>query len=96
MRHAEQAAIAAGVAEYALMERAGAAAAEIIWRAGAKRDLLVLCGPGNNGGDGFVIARLLRARGVPVRVAALGESRTESNRTARAAWNGPAIPASSA
>ena len=92
MRDAEQAAIAAGVAEYTLMERAGAAAAEIIWRAGAKRDLLVLCGPGNNGGDGFVIARLLRARGVPVRVAALGESRTESSRTARAAWNGPIEP----
>nr|WP_279589135.1 NAD(P)H-hydrate dehydratase [Sphingobium vermicomposti] len=92
MRDAEQVAMAAGVTEYALMERAGAAAAEIIWRAGAKRDLLVLCGPGNNGGDGFVIARLLRARGVPVRVAALGESRTESSRTARAAWNGPIEP----
>ena len=89
MRHAEQDAIAAGVTEYALMERAGAAAAEIIWRAGAKRDLLVLCGPGNNGGDGFVIARLLRDRGLPVRVAVLGESRTDSSRKARAAWNGP-------
>lgn len=80
---------ASGVPEYELMERAGAAAAEIIWRAGGKRDLLVLCGPGNNGGDGYVIARLLRARGVPVRVAALGESSTESSRRARAAWNGP-------
>lgn len=92
MRQAEQAVFATGVPEYALMERAGAAAAEIIWRAGGKRDLLVLCGPGNNGGDGFVIARLLRARGVPVRVAAIGESRTESSRTARAAWNGPVEP----
>ena len=92
MRGAEQAVFAAGVPEYELMERAGAAAAEIIWRAGAKRDLLVLCGPGNNGGDGFVIARLLRARGVPVRVAAIGESRTDSSRTARAAWNGPVEP----
>jgi hydroxyethylthiazole kinase-like uncharacterized protein yjeF len=92
MRAAEQAAIASGIPEYELMERAGAAAAEIIWRAGAKRDLLVLCGPGNNGGDGFVIARLLRARGVPVRVAALGESRTESSLKARAAWNGPVEP----
>lgn len=89
MRAAEQAAIAAGTSEYALMERAGAEAAKIIWRAGGKRDLLVLCGPGNNGGDGFVIARLLRALGVPVRVAALGESRTESSRKARAAWGGP-------
>jgi ADP-dependent NAD(P)H-hydrate dehydratase / NAD(P)H-hydrate epimerase len=89
MREAEQAVIASGVPEYELMERAGAAAAEIIWRAGAKRDLLVLCGPGNNGGDGFVIARLLRAHGVPVRVAALGDSKTESSQKARAAWNGP-------
>ena len=89
MRDAEQAVFATGISEYELMEQAGAAAAEFIWRAGAKRDLLVLCGPGNNGGDGFVMARLLRARGVPVRVAALGESRTESSRTARAAWGGP-------
>lgn len=89
MRAAEQAVFAWGVPEYELMERAGTAAAEIIWRAGGKRDLLVLCGPGNNGGDGFVIARLLRARGVSVRVAALGESRTESSRQARVAWNGP-------
>lgn len=89
MRRAEQAVIAAGIPEYMLMERAGAAAAEIIWRAGGKRDLLVLCGPGNNGGDGFVIARLLRARSVPVRVAALGESRTDSSMKAREAWGGP-------
>ncbi len=89
MREAEQGAIASGIAEYELMERAGAAAAEIIWRVGGKRDLLVLCGPGNNGGDGYVVARLLRARGVPVRVAALGESRTESSSRARSSWGGP-------
>ncbi len=88
MRAAEQAAFDAGVEDYALMERAGAAAAEIIWRAGHRRDALVLCGPGNNGGDGFVIARLLRAKGVAVRVAALGESRTPSSIRARAAWAG--------
>lgn len=89
MRDAEQAAFDKGVDPYALMETAGAAAAEIIWRAGHRRDTLVLCGPGNNGGDGYVIARLLRERGVPVRVAALGESRTESARRARAAWDRP-------
>ncbi|KEQ53467.1 YjeF-related protein [Sphingobium chlorophenolicum] len=89
MRDAEQAVIAGGVPEYALMERAGAAAAEIVWRSGGKRDLLVLCGPGNNGGDGFVMARLLRERGVPVRVAAPGDSRTDSSLKARAAWGGP-------
>ncbi|APL94041.1 carbohydrate kinase [Sphingobium indicum B90A] len=89
MREAELAVMAAGIPEYMLMERAGAAAAEIVWRAGGKRDLLVLCGPGNNGGDGFVIARLLRARGVAVRVAALDKSRTDSSMKAREAWGGP-------
>ena len=89
MRVAEQAAFDAGVEPYALMERAGRTAADIIWRAGHRRDLLVLCGPGNNGGDGFVIARVMRERGVPVRVAALGESRTDSAQRAKAAWNGP-------
>ncbi len=89
MRAAEQAAFDRGVDPYALMECAGKAVAQIIWRAGHRRDLLVLCGPGNNGGDGFVVARLLRERGVPVRVAALSESGTESARRARAAWDGP-------
>ncbi|MEJ7926560.1 NAD(P)H-hydrate dehydratase [Sphingobium sp. AN641] len=89
MRAAEQALFDAGMDEYALMERAGAAAAEFVWRAGGRRDTLVLCGPGNNGGDGYVIARLLAARGVPVRVAALGESGTPSSRRARSLWAGP-------
>lgn len=89
MRAAECAVIDAGVPEYDLMERAGAAAAEIIWRAGHRRDTLILCGPGNNGGDGYVIARLLHERGVPVRVAATGDSRTASALRARSLWTGP-------
>jgi hydroxyethylthiazole kinase-like uncharacterized protein yjeF len=89
MRAAEQAAFDTGIDDYGLMETAGAAAAEVIWRAGHRRDALVLCGPGNNGGDGFVIARLLRERGVAVRVAALGDSHTASSQRARAAWNAP-------
>lgn len=89
MRAAEQALFDSGVDPFALMTRAGEGAAEIIWRAGHKRDTLVLCGPGNNGGDGFVIARTLRDLGVPVRVAALGDSQTESSRKARAEWGGP-------
>ena len=48
MRAAEQAAFDAGVDPYELMERAGAAAAQIIWRAKHRRDALILCGPGNN------------------------------------------------
>jgi ADP-dependent NAD(P)H-hydrate dehydratase / NAD(P)H-hydrate epimerase len=89
MRAAERAAFDAGVDPYELMERAGAAAAQIIWRAGHRRDVLVLSGPGNNGGDGFVIARILRELGVPVRVASLGDSRTASAQRARALWDGP-------
>lgn len=96
MRSAEQAIFATGLPEYDLMERAGAAAAEIIWRAGGARDALIMCGPGNNGGDGFVIARLLRAHGVPVRVAVTGESRTRSSQRARDAWNGPVEPVAQA
>ncbi|HEX7820379.1 MAG TPA: NAD(P)H-hydrate epimerase, partial [Sphingobium sp.] len=88
-RAAEQRLFDAGLPSYALMQRAGEAAAEQIWRVGHKRSTLVLCGPGNNGGDGFVIARALRDRGVPVRVAASGESRTGSSQQARAAWDGP-------
>lgn len=89
MRAAEAALFARGVPEYTVMERAGRAATEIIWRAGAMRDALVLCGPGNNGGDGYVIARVLREKGVPVRVAALGPPQTESACRALADWGGP-------
>ena len=88
MRAAEQAVFASGIPEYDVMVRAGQAAAEIIWRTGAKRDVLVLCGPGNNGGDGYVIARTLRDHGVPVRVAALADPVTDSARQARVDWGG--------
>ena len=88
MRAAEQALFASGVPEYDVMLRAGHAVAAMVWRIGAKRDALVLCGPGNNGGDGYVIARWLRDHGVPVRVAASAEPMTESARCARADWDG--------
>ena len=89
MRAAEEAAIAAGTPVEELMERAGLAAAEAIWRYAGPLPALVLCGPGNNGGDGYVIARALQARGMAVRVAALAEPKSEAARKARAAWGGP-------
>jgi hydroxyethylthiazole kinase-like uncharacterized protein yjeF len=88
MRAAEAAAIAAGTAEETLMERAGAAAAEAILRYAGTMPALVLCGPGNNGGDGYVIARLLAERGNAVRVAAAGEPATPAARAARRRWPG--------
>jgi ADP-dependent NAD(P)H-hydrate dehydratase / NAD(P)H-hydrate epimerase len=86
MRAAEEAADC-GLSE--LMERAGAAVAEAVWRYGGGRACLILCGPGNNGGDGYVAARLLKARGLDVRVAALREPRAALAIAARAAWEGP-------
>lgn len=88
MRAAEAAAIAAGTPVETLMERAGLAAAEAIWRFAGPLPTLVLCGPGNNGGDGYVIARALTERGVDVRVAALSEPQSPAARWAADLWHG--------
>lgn len=73
MTEADRAAIAAGTAGSLLMENAGAAVAREITRRWSPRPVTVLCGPGNNGGDGFVVAVALAHGGWPVRVALLGE-----------------------
>jgi len=88
-RAAEEAVFATGVTVEQAMERAGEAVAEAAWRYAGRAPALVLCGPGNNGGDGYVIARLLQERGVKVRVAASGEPRTDAARANRARWAGP-------
>ena len=72
MYRADAAAIAAGVSGERLMEAAGLAIAREIGRRWSGGRVAVLCGPGNNGGDGFVIARLLRAEGWDVRLGLLG------------------------
>jgi NAD(P)H-hydrate epimerase len=75
----DAATIAAGVPSRALMQRAGAAAAAAIasrFPQQLSRGVLVLAGPGNNGGDGWVIARALDAVGVDVSVVAPAGART--------------------
>ena len=90
MRDAEARAIAAGTPVETLMERAGIAAAEAIWRFAGPLPALILCGPGNNGGDGYVVARELAARSMKVRVAALAEPKSGAARAARDGWGGEA------
>ena len=89
MRAAEASVILAGTPETLLMERAGAALAEAVRLYAGPRDTLVLCGPGNNGGDGYVAARHLQAKGYPVRVAALSEPSSAAAIWASEQWQGP-------
>jgi len=89
MRDAEARAIAAGTPETLLMERAGVALAQAVSLYLGPRPVLVLCGPGNNGGDGYVAARHLKDRGYPVRVAALAEPSPEAAKWAKGEWGGP-------
>jgi NAD(P)H-hydrate epimerase len=91
MYRADAAAAAAGVASERLMEAAGGAVASRIRGRWARRSVAVLCGPGNNGGDGFVIARHLAASGWPVKVALLGSREALMGDAALNAgrWTGP-------
>jgi hydroxyethylthiazole kinase-like uncharacterized protein yjeF len=88
MRLAEQTAVDGGTGVEQLMERAGEALAEAAYRFAGPVPTLVLCGPGNNGGDGYVAARHLAAHGVEVRIAALSEPRSDAAKWARSQWSG--------
>lgn len=86
---ADKAAIASGTPGTVLMERAGTAVADAVCARFRTQPVIVACGPGNNGGDGYVVARVLKARGWPVRVQALADPATDDARAARASWEGP-------
>ncbi len=96
MARADQLAAAGEATGIALMERAGVAVADCaqrFMRGGAR--VVVLCGPGKNGGDGFVAARLLRDRGFEVALGLLGGAASLQGDAAAAArrWDGAVSPA---
>lgn len=94
MRKADAFAVQSGVPSLTLMDRAGSGVAHAIMRRWAPRPVAVLCGPGNNGGDGYVTARLLAAQGWPVTLFQLGgRSRLQGDSAHMAQrWTGEVKP----
>src|SRR5689334_6413219 len=94
MNSADRAAISAGTPGIDLMEAAGAAIAEAAEALAPSGSIAIVCGPGNNGGDGFVAARLLSKRGRRVRVFLVGEGNRLKGDAAIAAkgWSGDILP----
>lgn len=91
MRAAEQVLIDKGTSVVELMQRAGHGAAEWVWRVSGGRSVTVLTGPGNNGGDGWVIASALHQRGIDVAVIPAAEPVTDAARDARGRYGGPVL-----
>jgi len=98
MYRADAFAVAQGIPGRDLMETAGTAVADAICERWDARPVTVLCGPGNNGGDGFVIARVLTSRGWPVSLFLLGDAARLSGDAALAAadWAGDTLPLTAA
>src|SRR5580658_2630169 len=94
MDRADRAVEASGVDGFGLMEAAGSAVAVAVGARWPMRPVTVLCGPGNNGGDGFVAARHLAAAGWPVKLALLGPRGNLTGEAAHAAglWKGDVAP----
>ncbi|MDX2232883.1 MAG: NAD(P)H-hydrate dehydratase [Hyphomonadaceae bacterium] len=95
MRAIDARSAALGVSTRTLMENAGAAVAASVQRRWSPRPTVVLCGPGGNGGDGFVAARKLAEAGWPARVGFLGERAALEGdaKDAASAWMGWVDPA---
>jgi ADP-dependent NAD(P)H-hydrate dehydratase / NAD(P)H-hydrate epimerase len=89
MRDAEEAEFRAGTPQDEMMERAGEAVAREAARFAMGRPILVLAGPGNNGGDAYVAARLLQGWGHDVSVVATGAPKPGSAERMQALWHGP-------
>ena len=98
MGEADRLTVASGTTVIELMENAGKAVAQAIEKRWTARPVIVLCGPGNNGGDGFVTARYLAATGWPVRLALLGsqDHLTGAARHHADLWSGKVEPLSPA
>lgn len=93
MAQADAAAPRLGVPGSVLMAHAGRAVARAVRARFQSCRTLVLCGPGNNGGDGYVAARMLADEGWPVAVAALAPPRAGSDAAEAARrWHGPTVP----
>jgi NAD(P)H-hydrate epimerase len=90
MSEADRLTVASGKPVIDLMENAGWAVKCEIERRWSSCSVVVLCGPGNNGGDGFVVARMLAEAGWPVRIALLGarDYLKGAARNAAALWRG--------
>jgi len=95
MAECDRLAVAGGVAGIELMERAGRSVADAVARHPLGTRVLVVAGPGNNGGDGFVAARVLAERGYPVRLLLVGDAAKLKGDAAQAAqrWTGTIEPA---
>lgn len=92
MRRAEARAMVGEVTVDSLMHAAGVAVAKAVRRLAGESEILVACGAGNNGGDGYVAALALRDMGLAVRVAALADPSSDAAIAARAHWRGPVEP----
>lgn len=94
MKLAEQAACTGKTTSFSLMQRAGKAVAEEVISRYSKQPVLVLCGTGNNGGDGFIIASTLKKKNWPVTIACAVDTHDLQGDASRASdtWKDDIVP----